>query len=83
MSPRFQSGDYVLLSTVFFRIQKEDLLVYQHPEFGAIFKQVSGVGHTSFQLRSCNPEGIGQEKIGPCDRDRIVGKMLWHLAQSG
>ncbi|WP_353405721.1 S24/S26 family peptidase [Pseudoteredinibacter isoporae] len=81
MAPRFQSGDYLLLSTVFFRLQNEDLLVYQHPAFGAIFKQVSGIENTGFQLRSYNPAGISQEKIGLCNRDRIVGKMLWHFAR--
>lgn len=82
MSPRFQCGDYLLLSTVFFRLKTEDFLVYQHPEFGAIFKRVSSIESTGFQLRSCNSAGISQEKIGLCNEDRIVGKMLWHFAQA-
>ncbi|MBB6520929.1 hypothetical protein G8768_05995 [Pseudoteredinibacter isoporae] len=81
MSPRFQSGDYLLLSTVFFRLRPEEFLVYQHPEFGVIFKQISSLQGKHFHLRSCNPTGISQEKIGRCDRSKIVGKMLWHFEQ--
>lgn len=80
MAPGFTPGDYLLLRRCC-RVKAGDLVVYQHPQYGAIFKRVSPQpepGQT-FSLCSDNPAGLGQQAIGLCQTTHLRGKLLWRF----
>ena len=86
MLPRFHAGDYLLLHKCSL-VKDGDLIVYDHPSYGQIFKRVlirsaearqQPLDGMSFQLQSDHEEGLSPQQIGDCQPQRIRGKVLWH-----
>jgi phage repressor protein C with HTH and peptisase S24 domain len=81
MIPVYRHGDYILLR-ICRKVSVNDIVVYQHPDYGNILKRVINISGVNFFLSSDNPAGIGQDKIGRCQKQRLQGKLLWHIKSS-
>ncbi len=88
LSPLFQEGDYVLITTIPFMIRKikpGDTVVFQHPSYGTLIKQVESVAPDmgSISVIGTSPNSVDSRRFGPIQREDVVGKVIWHIARPG
>ena len=84
LSPFLLSGDYVLIgkcSYLFGRINKGDIVVFTHPIFGLMIKEVDRINSDLDQIhiKGSHPLSVDSSKMGPISFVDIAGKVIWHI----
>jgi phage repressor protein C with HTH and peptisase S24 domain len=84
LSPFFLPGDYVLISTssrVYHRIEKDDIIVFHHPDFGRLIKSVfeNNQKENNLIVRGIHPNSISSHKMGQVPYKNLEGKVIFHF----
>lgn len=83
MRPNFSAEDYVLICAwPIIKYRKGDVVVLNHPLYNTVLKRISEVEVSKkFHFSSDNPLGVSGLELCWEQRDRIVGKVVWHSPQ--
>ena len=84
LSPFFLAGDYVLIgncSYLFGAIREGDIVVFTHPSFGLMIKEIDKInsGLQQIQVKGSHPLSLDSRQIGPIATADILGKVIWHF----
>jgi nickel-type superoxide dismutase maturation protease len=84
LSPLFHEGDYVLITTIPFvlnRIKTGDTLVFQHPSYGTLIKQVERIDEKqgTLSVTGIGPNSVDSRRFGPIRRQDVIGRVIWHI----
>jgi len=84
LSPFFVAGDYVLIgkcSYLFGAISEGDIVVFTHPSFGMMIKEIYKINSElqQFHVKGSHPLSIDSRQIGPIAAADILGKVIWHI----
>ena len=84
LSPLFHEGDYVLITTIPFvvnKIKAGDMVVFQHPSYGTLIKQVERADREQGTLSviGINPNSVDSRRFGPIRRQDVIGRVIWHI----
>ena len=84
LSPLFSPGDYVLIgkcSYLFGAISKGDVVVFTHPSFGLMIKEIDKINSKLQQIhvKGSHPLSVDSRQIGPVAAADILGKVIWHI----
>jgi signal peptidase I len=84
LHPDFQEGDYVLAAGFPFpsgKIRVGDVIVFRQPGYGTLIKRVRQVldEGCSLDVRGTQIEGTDSRNFGAVPRERVFGKVIWHI----
>lgn len=84
LSPFFLPGDYVLIgkcAILFGPIKIGDIVVFLHPTYGLLTKEVTSVNQDSqeINLKGIHPHSINIQQIGPVAISEVQGKVLFQI----
>lgn len=84
LSPLFLPGDYVLIgkcSYLFGAISKGDVVVFSHPSYGLMIKEIDTINSElgQIQVKGSHPHSMDSSKIGSITAADILGKVIWHI----
>jgi nickel-type superoxide dismutase maturation protease len=84
LSPLFHEGDYVFITTIPFvvnRVKTGDTILFRHPAYGTLIKQVERVDaeQDSLSVIGTHPNSVDSRRFGPIRREDVIGKVLWHF----
>jgi nickel-type superoxide dismutase maturation protease len=84
LSPLFLEGDFVVVSKIPFvlrKIKAGDIVVFRHPTYGTMIKQVEHISPDGEQLfvLGTHPESTDSRQFGPLQRRQLIGKVVWHI----
>ena len=84
LSPLFHEGDYVLITTVPFvvnKIKAGDTIVFQQLGYGTLIKQVEQANREEGTLvvAGLDPNSVDSRRFGPILRGDVIGKVIWHI----
>ena len=88
LSPFFQDGDFVLIVKIpaFLRsVRQGDIVVFRHPVYGIMIKQVERVSPDGEQIEviGSHPDSTDSRQFGPVTRRSLIGKVVWHVPKVG
>lgn len=88
LSPLFNDGDYVVITTAAFflkKINRGDIVVFKHEDIGIMIKAVESVnpGADTVYVRGTHPTSVDSQQLGPIRKDALIGKVIWHIPQPG
>jgi len=86
LSPTFHEGDYVVITTIPFvidKIKSGDTIVFRHPSYGMLIKQVERIDlkKNAIFVSGLNHYSVDSRRFGPIQREDVIGKVIWHLAR--
>lgn len=86
LSPDYLEGDFVLIAKIpffFHFIRHGDVVVFMHPQYGVMIKQVERIDHQARQVFvvGTHPTSVDSHKFGPVRADRLMGKVIWHISK--
>ena len=78
MSPMLSPGAFALFkrSAIY---GDGDVLLINHPRFGKIVKRAIDVNADSLWLEGANANSLSRESMGPIERARVQGKLVYHI----
>ena len=77
MEPDLNDGDYIVVLSLFLnRLQLDDWVVIQHPQFGNIVKQICGVSSEGYKVKGLSQYSTDTESLGVIRQNMIRGKVL-------
>ncbi|MBC8333598.1 MAG: hypothetical protein H8E28_16585 [Anaerolineae bacterium] len=83
LSPKYQTGDYVLLATNIRprRLRSGDVIVFQYEIYGQMIKRVERISPDSAQIfvTGTHPHSIDSATFGPISPTNLIGKVIWHI----
>jgi nickel-type superoxide dismutase maturation protease len=84
LSPEYQEGDYVVLTTIPFflnRIRVGDIIVFRQPPYGTMIKRVEQLLQEGMQyfVVGAHPQSVDSRQFGPVSREALIGKLIWHI----
>lgn len=84
MAPTYQEGDYVLVanfSALIRWLNKGDVVVFNHPEYGLMIKAVGEVNPVqgTFTVLGTHPDSVDSRRFGPVQKEQLAGKVIWHI----
>ena len=84
LSPFFLPGDYVLIgkcALLFGPIKIGDIVVFLHPVFGLLIKEVTSVNQDShvISLKGSHSHSLDSDQIGPVTLSEVQGKVIFHV----
>ena len=78
MSPTFTDGDYVL--TIKPRSLRPGLnYVIKHSDLGQIIKRLERINNGKYLFRGDNPKSTPTSVIGPVEKSRIIGRVVFKV----
>jgi len=86
MSPDFQEGDFVVLTTIPFflnRLKIGDNIIFDHKLYGTLIKRIASFDPETAEayVEGSNPESLGSLRLGTIRRDAIRGKVIAHFSK--
>ena len=86
MSPDFQEGDFVVLTTLPFilkRIKIGDIIIFEHKLYGTLIKRIASFDPETAEayVEGTNPEGLDSRRLGTIRREAIGGKVIAHFSK--
>lgn len=86
MSPDFQEGDFVVLLTVPFflnRLKIGDIIVFDHQLYGRLIKRIVSFDPETAEayVQGTQPNSLGSLRLGTIRRDAIRGKVVAHFSK--
>ena len=84
LSPLFREGDYVLVTTIPFvvkRVKAGDTILFRHPIYGTLIKQVEGIDAVlgTLSVIGTHPDSVDSRRFGPIRQEDVIGKVLWRI----
>ena len=88
LSPLYQEGDYVVLTTIPFfirRIKPKDTIVLWNSKYGTMIKQVDHLdyGRKAVFVIGMKSESVDSRQFGLVDLKDVIGKVIWHISKPG
>lgn len=88
LSPIYKEGDFVVVTTLPFflrRLRQGDIIVFQHGLYGTLIKIVDRVlpEEDAVYVLGTNEESLDSRRLGPINRQAIMGKVIWYVAKPG
>lgn len=83
MSPQFRHDDYVVsLRWPRRYLRPGRVVVIRHPALGTIIKRIAEIrADGCIALSGDNPASTSREAMGWVTPDRVIGQVIWHIAQ--
>ncbi len=86
MSPDFQEGDFVVLITVPFflnRLKIGDVIVFDHQLYGRLIKRIASFDPETAEayVEGTQPDSLGSLRLGTIWRGAIRGKVIAHFSK--
>jgi len=84
--PDIQAGDFVVLATsplFLSRLQVGDVIVFRHPVHGILIKRVTRTTAEDVFVAGTHKNSLDSHRLGSIPRQKIVGKMIWHIKKNG
>jgi len=86
MSPDFQEGDFVVLLTVPFflnRLKIGDVIVFDHQLYGRLIKRIVSFDPETAEayVEGIQPNSLGSLRLGTIRREAIRGKVIAHFSK--
>ncbi len=79
MSPTLDDGDYIL--TIKPRsVRPGFICVVNHSDLGRIVKRLERIEGERYYFAGDNPSSTPSAVIGPIKKERIIGRMIFHIA---
>lgn len=87
LSPRFQQGDFVIISKIPFLFtppRPGDVVAFLQPGYGILIKLIDSVDESNGDLlvTGTQPDSVDSRIFGPVRRSDIMGKVIWHVSKS-
>ena len=87
MSPDFQDGDFVVLTTVPFflkRLKIGDTIVFEHKFYGTLIKRIASFDPETAEayVEGTRPDSLDSRRLGAIRRDAIRGKVIAHFSKT-
>lgn len=60
-----------------------DVVLVDHPRFGTIIKRAIDVTPQQLWLEGANSDSLSRETMGPVERRRIKGKLVFQIKRGG
>lgn len=81
LSPDYQDGDYVVLTTNphLYHIRTGDVVVFEQAPYGTLIKRVTHALPEEVYVTGTRENSLDSRKLGPILRKYITGKVLWHI----
>ena len=74
--PKLAHGDYVITSSLFFKINVGDIVVVKHARYGLIVKKIIEACTKGYRIAGENSLSVSCEKMGLIDRSQIHSKVI-------
>lgn len=86
LTPEFQEGDFVLVVKIpffFDSLHKGDIVVFRHPDYGTLIKQVSSINpeHGEIFVTGTHPFSVDSKQLGAIPKNDLIGKVIWHIGR--
>ena len=87
MSPDFQDGDFVVLTTVPFflkRLKIGDTIIFEHQLYGMLIKRIALFDPETAEayVEGTRPDSLDSRRLGTIRRDAIRGKVIAHFSKT-
>ena len=87
MSPDFQDGDFVVLTTVPFFLnwlKIGDTIVFEHKFYGMLIKRIASFDPETAEayVEGTRPDSLDSRRLGTIRRDAIRGKVIAHFSKT-
>lgn len=83
LSPDYQTGDYVLLTTRarYSGLRPGDVVVFWHETYGRMIKRIERITPDGAQIfvTGTHPHSIDSAAFGPVSLTNLIGKVIWHI----
>lgn len=84
MSPDFQDGDFVALTTLPFflkRLKVGDIIVFEHQLYGILIKRIASFDPETAEayVEGAHADSLDSRRLGTIRRDAIRGKVIAHF----
>jgi len=86
MSPDFQDGDFVVLTTVPFflqRLKAGDTVIFKHKLYGTLIKRIASFDPETDEayVEGTRPDSLDSRRLGTIRREAIRGKVIAHFSK--
>ena len=86
MSPDFQDGDFVVLTTVPFflnRLKVGDIIIFDHKLYGTLIKRIASFDPETAEayVVGTRPDSLDSSRLGTIRPDAIRGKVVAHFSR--
>jgi signal peptidase I len=86
MSPDFQDGDFVILTTIPFylnRLKIGDTIIFEHKLYGTLIKRIASFdpGTAEAYVEGTHTDSLDSRRLGTIRRDAIRGKVIAHFSK--
>ncbi len=80
MSPKYQSGDFVLLRSVWGgRFKRGDVIAFSNQLYGTLIKRINKITDEGIYVLGTGENSLDSRRLGPVNPDVVVGKVIWHI----
>jgi signal peptidase I len=83
--PLYDDGDYVLAlhPTLAGTIKPGDVVVFRHPAYGTMIKQVEHIvpGSNDLYVTGTHERSTDSRDFGAISSRSVIGKVVWHIKQ--
>lgn len=88
LEPKYNEGDYLIITKISFlmhTIKSGDIVVFEHPVYGTMVKQIQYVDPLTGELFviGTHPESTDSRHFGLIPPSWLNGKVLWHIPKPG
>ncbi len=83
LTPDYQDGDFVVLiakSFLFNRLNPGDTVVFIDHHYGMMIKKIRSIEFDQIFVIGTHIDSVDSKQLGPINRDRLIGKVIWHIA---
>jgi len=82
LSPQYRDADFVVVVTKRLRLRVGDTVVFRHPVYGTLIKQVKHIEPDgALWVEGVHPHSVDSRTFGPVPRTAVVGRVLWHVSR--
>ena len=87
MSPDFQEGDFVVLTTLPFilkRIKIGDIIIFEHKLYGTLIKRIASFDLETAEayVEGTQSDSLDSRRLGTIRRENIRGKVIAHFPKT-
>lgn len=80
MSPNFLENAFVFsIKYPLQTLQKNDVILVNHPTFGKIIKRISAISEQGIWLKGDNPISTRTEEMGLIAKNQVIGKVIFQV----
>jgi signal peptidase I len=87
MSPDFQEGDFVVLLTPSFfinRLKVGDVIIFEHKLYGTLIKRIASFDPKTAEayVEGTGPDSLDSRRLGTIRHEKIRGKVIAHFPKT-